>query len=85
MPFLSGAPPPKKSPRSAPERGGFMIEVTNPGSPPELIEPVNKLFGVGVVSYADVLRGLSCIPACMTNQKHLQGRLGWRREKLLSR
>ena len=39
----------------------------------------------GVVSYADVLRGLSCIPPCTTNQKHLQGRLGWRREKLFSR
>ena len=69
MPFLSGATPPKK----------------NPGSTPELIEPMSNLFGVGVVSYADVLRGLSCIPACMTNQKHLQGRLGWRREKLFPR
>ena len=77
MPLLSGAPPPKKTPGSTPERGGFMMEVKNPGSPPpELIEPVNKLFGVGVVSYADVLRGLPCIPACMTSQTHLQGRLG---------
>ena len=26
------------------------MEVKNPGSPPELTEPVIKLFGVGVVS-----------------------------------